>query len=391
MIEGVPGLIQAFARGDSSEVSGPEGLRERVGELLAATAGEPGEWAFVVDANLPDNAARALAYALAGNREALGRGRWALVSFAVEAGAFASRVEAPLGDDAYAVIRAARSVQWRPEGDGGGIAGGWAGLAAASRLDWRAPAGRRHVALLLDERRTARFARDQPLPPADPGAPPRVAAWARAGDAALHVLVSRMELDDGNGAGVDARPDAGAPLALVAAMFRDGRYVRAGAPGDLAGALEGALARAAGDGGPAEVVLVIDRSGLMGASLGELARAGPALDRFVAEPGRRVAVVGWGVERPVVAAAFSSRRGAAAAAIARLRRGPPGDGPKDLLAAVAVARELPWRADARKTVVVMTAARARLAVAGDAVLDWADDAKVAVEVVERATASDPAG
>lgn len=149
-------LVRVFARGQVAEIAGPTALRAWMREMLGAIASEPGasmEVAFVLDRTMPENVALALELSLAGNRAKLAQGgRFALLSSGSGNGAWWARVEAPLGDDPYAVVRAAGRVEWTPDGGGGGVGAALAGLVEATRLDWRAGKGHRHLVLLTDDR-----------------------------------------------------------------------------------------------------------------------------------------------------------------------------------------------------------------------------------------------
>ncbi|MGK3964022.1 hypothetical protein WMF38_07565 [Sorangium sp. So ce118] len=389
-------LVRAFPDGEVSDVGGPASLRAWMHDWLGAIGSRSGkapiDMAFVLDLTLPEEAASALELSLAANRTALDqRGRFALISSGSVAGAWRARVEAPLGDDLYAVLRALHRVGWTPDGSGAGLAPSLAGLLEATRLDWRAGAGHRHIVLLTDDRPRPNLIRRDALPAVDPSMRTTIAAWARANNATLHAVRCLLEFADGRGTGPEARPDPGVPLEIVAGLFRDGRYTHAESPAALVAAVEDTLARAAPDGVPADVVLAVDRTGLMGEALGALVTARPALDRFVAQPGRRLALIRWGSGAPATAVAFTSKKGAVPAALAALRPGPLRDWPKDVFAALDAARRLPWSSAARKTVLVLTAAPAETGTASSAVLDWTDDLATKVHFVAPAPGARPSG
>lgn len=371
--DSVPAILQAFARGDVAEVSGGASLRAWVREFVVGLkAGEAAvDVVFVVDRSMSHDAARALALALAGARPEfpLKTGRAGLVSVAARAGAWVGRVEAPLADGFPDVIGAAMRVEWAPDG-GAGVAGGWAGLAEATRLEWRAPFGRRHVVVLLDER-AGDGLKMEARPADDAALRSRVAAWGR--DAAVHVVQCRLELADGRGQGPEAPPDPGVPADVVAGLVRNGRHTEVAAPSELVAAVSGGLEALAG--GPADVAIVVDRIGT------DLAGLRPAVDRYMAVPEHRFALLGWdaGVE---VLAGLTDEAKVATRALGKLRATPTETRARPMFTALAAAQGLAWRPAARKVVFVLTAAPARVTAEAATVLAWSDAAEVTVYVFE---------
>jgi hypothetical protein len=202
----------------------------------------------------------------------------------------------------------------------------------------------------------------------------------------VHIALCRLELRDGRGEGPEAPPDPGAPLAVIAGLVRDGRHVRADSSEALRVAVSDALAGLAD--APADVALVVDGRGKMGQSLAGLGALQPALDRFVATAGHRVALLRWDGDGASVVAGLTQAPGVVPGALRRLRAGSPDDRPRPIFAALAAAQGLPWDPAARRLVLVLTAAPARIDAQADAVLAWTDTASVAVQIVEpRATAS----
>lgn len=372
-------IVQVFARGAATEVAGDAALAAWVREFLPTLAAEAGpfELVFVVDRSLAQDAAQSLALALAGARAQLpAGGRGGLVSFAARGGSWVTRVEAPLADDVHSLIRAATRVEWSPDG-GAGVAGAWAGLAELAALDWRVPPERRHVVLLLDERASDGL-KMEGRPADDPGTRSRVAAWARG--AVVHVVLCRLEQADGRGEGAEAPPDPGVPLATVAGLVHDGGHTRVESSAALVAAVSEELVRLAD--APADLALVVDRGGVMGRSLATLGALQPALDRFVATPGHRLALLDAGDAK--VLAGLADKPGVVPAALRRLRAGPPADAPRPLFTALASAQGLAWAPASRKRVIVLTGAPARVNQAADAVLEWFETAAVALQIVEPA-------
>ncbi len=379
--DSVEALLQVFARSNIADVAGDGFFRKWALEFLASLPkddeGGPLEIVFVVDRSLSTNAAQSLAFALAGARAKLANSaRTGLVTFAAQDGAWVTRVEAPLGSDLPTVIRAATRVDWHPDG-GAGMVGSWAALAEVTRLDWRADPKRRHIVLLLDDREPRAW-RFEERPRDDPALRSSVAVWAP--NATLHVVRCMLELADGGGRGYDGRPYPGVPLHVVAGLVRDGHYTQPDSPPALAAAVAGAL-----DGlgeTPADVVLVVDRTGLMGESLAGLRALRPALDHFVAGPGHRLALVRWDREGAAVVARLTARAGAVPGALRALRRGQLGDRPKHLFVALASAQGLAWEPTARKVVLVLTAAPTFLDPETWTFLEWTDSDAITLHVIE---------
>jgi hypothetical protein len=383
--DSVEGLVQAFARGDVADVGGDASLRAWVREFVVGLKGgdEPIEIAFVVDRSLGVNAAQSLALAAAGARPEfpLKMGRAGLVSYAAGGGGWVTRVEAPLAEGLPGVIGAAMRVEWAPDG-GAGIGGGWAGLAEAMRLEWRVPPGRRHVVLLLDDRATDGL-RVNPWPADDPALRTKVAAWGR--DAVLHVVRSRLELADGRGRGPEAPLDPGVPPAVIAGLVRNGRHTVVDTPAPMRAAVSGGLEALAG--GPADVAIVVHRIGT------DLAALRPAIDRFMAGPEHRLALLHWDAAGVEVLAGLTGDAGVAVRALGKLRAVRPEMRARPVFTALAAAQGLAWQPAARKVVIVLTAAPALVTAEAAAVLAWTEAAEVTVYIVElapgRATASAP--
>jgi hypothetical protein len=370
--------VRAFPRGESATFvvdlyhNDPEPLSAVLRTI--ASDGGPADVALAIDMSSAYDAWEVLMLAVAQERARLaGHGRFALVSCARNQGAWKGHVETDFSDDPYGVLRAARRMN--AHSDSGPVAF-WSCLNQMALLHWRDPArASRHVVLLADDGRHRELIPEAGTQPVDEEA----RAWARTSQAHLHVLApSRDDTEDGR-LYYPIR-DRGIPLVRVAGQFRLGSHTVLHNRAELAPALERALAAVVGDSGPVDVALVVERTGEMGASLGELRRARPALHRFVALSGHRLALVTWGYGRPKVAVRFTRNAATVAEALATTKRGPIGAYPDNILAAVDTTRALSWGLAARRVVVVLVTSPANTI--GSAVLDWADESSVVVMFIE---------
>jgi hypothetical protein len=334
-----------------------------MGEVLQSiardSAGREPEIAFVVDRSQRGNLGAELELALAAQRDKLVRGHYALVLCGENNGEEKAVVEIPLNADSYAVLRAARRTSWGT--DGGGVEASVLGLAAAAHLDWRPS-----------------------------GAPPQIvllAAEAAAGDLLNTAAAKPAKLAEHDGRGDDASADSleqrgRVSLRQVAGLVRDGRHVQVASPRELTSAIEDALARAASDAEGADVALLVDSSGLMGEAVA-LVRAGhETLAQFVAVKRHRLAFVRFrGKGSPAIVLPLTGEAATVARATRGLRRGEVGDWPKDLSAVLTTARRLRWDKASKKALILLTAADAGGGL-DPAVLDWAEEERVALTVIE---------
>jgi hypothetical protein len=284
-------LVKIFRLGEVSQGGGRRLLGLRLGELLKGIAGDSSgrevQVAFIVDRSQKSNLGSELQLALAANRERLARGRFALIACGVRESAWSADVVAPFSTDAYEVLRAAGRINWQP--GGGGIGASVAGLAAAARLDWHLKQGRPHVVLLTDEPLPGEIVLDRPAPSAADGEMlASVRAWAGASQAALHGILGMFHLHDGREH--DASEDSleqrsTVTLAQIAGLFRQGRYEKVTSEGEFTSAVEHALAQSTSERAGADVAMVVDATGLMGANAGALRAQQGLLGRFVSVRG----------------------------------------------------------------------------------------------------------
>jgi hypothetical protein len=357
-------LIKVFPRGEVSEGGGRRLLGVRLGEVLQAIARDAGdqepEVAFVVDASEIDSLALELQFALAGNRDKLTRGRFALIGCGVREHAWSAQVLVPFGTDSYAVVRAAWPINsWT---FGSGIGASVAGLAAAARLDWHSNQNRPHIVLLTNDPSPRRILpSDKPIPSATDGATlASVRAWAHASQASLHAILGKMNLHDGRED--DTSEDSLAQrsrvtLGQIAGLFRHGRYEKVLSRSEFSSAIERALPQPASDTAGADVALLVNATGLMGEAAGALRGQRAAFDQFLSVKGHRLALVlFFDKGKPVTVLPFTGDKGAMARALRGLHRGPLGDWPKDVSEAIMAAHRLLWKTTARKALIIFTAA-----------------------------------
>jgi hypothetical protein len=378
-----PAAASAAARWEVSEAAGHYSLIALMESMAAALGGAGSEGgagldvAFLVDASSLD-AHRPLSLShLALRALTDGGARVAAVSFAGAYGgtgaSVTARREIDFSTDALSVRHALARVPFGTATAPPPAAAVTAALREAARLSWRPGAPRALVVLAAGG-----------LEPTSAGE-----AAAATGAGALRWVRLRLELGDGYGTGSDRPEDAdkGVDLRAVAGLFREGTYhevLFAAAP-PLAAAAGRLRARAdATTGGRAELVLVVDSTGVMGGCLAVLRKeARRALRAFLDRAaGRRVALVRYGTKiAPRVELAFTADLAAAVAAVDRLKRGPVGDWPKELFPALARARTLAWAPGAARAAVVLTGAPA--GGVDEALLDWAETESLQVDVIEQ--------
>ncbi len=357
-----------------------------MGEVLQAvardSAGREAEVAFVVNRSQGGNLGTELALALAAQRDKLVRGRYALVVCGGGDGVREATVDAALNSDSYAVLRSARRIAGQPSG--GGVEASVVGLAAAARLDWR-PGSSPQIVLLASKRIAGDLDAAAPGNRVDAQALAEVLRWARRSKARL--LAIDVNLEDRDGRGDDSSEDSLEQRGLVslqqvAGLFRDGRHLQVSSPRELTLALQEALARTGSDAAGADVALLVDSSGLMGEATDFVRAAHELLARFVSAKGHRLAIVRFlGKGAPTLVLPFTDKSVAVTRAVRGLRRGEVGDWPKDLSGAMATARRLRWDEANKKTLILLTAAPASGGI-DSSLLDWADEERVALTVIE---------
>jgi hypothetical protein len=359
--------VRAFPRGETAYFDAAT-LSSALKSIVSD--GGPADVAFAIDMATAGSTRLNLQLAVGAARASLaGRGRFALVSCVNDGGVARARIDSPFSDDPYQVLRAARHMDFATDI---GRPAFWSCLAELDRLAWGAPApARRYVVLLAD---------DAPGAGLDPKARGEATGWARSSRAELRVFRPGVPEIDAATALYEPKRYKGVALAELAGLFRLGSTAVVHGKAELAPAIERALAQAAGSPGAADVVLAVDRSGEMGAALGDLQRARSVFERFLSASGHRLALITWGDGRPTIAARLTDRPAAIAAALAATKRGPLGDWPKYPAEAVGASRGLAWDPKARRTVVVLTAATAFPP--APAVLDWTDEASVGVVFIQ---------
>jgi hypothetical protein len=358
-----------------------------MGEVLQSiarnSAGREPEIAFVVDRSQRGNLGAELELALAAQRDKLVRGHYALVLCGENNGEEKAVVEIPLNADSYAVLRAARRTSWGT--DGGGVEASVLGLAAAAHLDWRPSGAPPQIVLLAAEAAAGDLLNTAAAKPADRKTLAEVATWARSRQATLFAIDAKLAEHDGRGddASENSLEQRGrVSLRQVAGLVRDGRHVQVASPRELTSAIEDALARAASDAEGADVALLVDSSGLMGEAVA-LVRAGhETLAQFVAVKRHRLAFVRFrGKGSPAIVLPLTGEAATVARATRGWRRGEVGDWPKDLSAVLTTARRLRWDKASKKALILLTAADAGGGL-DPAVLDWAEEERVALTVIE---------
>jgi hypothetical protein len=380
-------LVSIFPRGKVVAANGPRSLADALGEVMRGIAREGGgrevEVAFVVDRSQGHNLGAALQLALAAHREALVPGRYALVICGQDHGEAKATVEVPLNADSYAVLRAADRPPW--ESDDSGVEASVVGLAAAAHLDWRPGGAPPQIFLLAAEAASGDLRTTAKAKPANRKALAHVANWARSSQATLFAIGTKLDEHDGRGddASDESIEEHGrVSLRQVAGVVRDGRHVQVASPRELTSAIEDALARAASDSEGADVAFLVDLSGLMGEAVNVVRAAHSVLARFVAVKRHRLAFVvfrGKGVPAIVLPLTGSV---AAVNRVARgLRRREVGDWPKDLSAVLTTARRLRWDKASKKALILLTAADAAGGI-DRSLLDWTEDGRVALTVIE---------
>jgi hypothetical protein len=361
--------VRAFPRGEIASISNE---RYRYDPELSPSplirkivgAGPPVDIAFAVDFATAGTTMLTLQLALGSMRASMaGRGRFALVSCRND-GVAKVRIDSQFTDDPYQLMRVARHMD---HGTDVYRTAFWSCLAALDKLGWRDPTRvGRHVVLLADDA----------APGLDPKAREDAIKWARSSQAELHVLRPGVPEAEAMMALYEPKRDTGVEPADLAGLFRLGRAEVLHSRAELQPAIERALAQLADSGDPVDVAMVVDPLDSMGQALGDIRRAQPVLDRFVAAPGHRLALIAWGPGSPKVTAALNSKPTVIAAALAAIRRGPLGRYPAFVTDPIRAARGLAWNPQARKAVLVLTSARAFPADTN--VLDWTDTDSVSV-------------
>lgn len=384
--ENLQQLVSLFPHGEVVVASGRRSLAVVIGEALQSivrdsAGGEP-EIAFVVDRSQRGNLGAELELALAAQRDQMPRGRYALVVCGGGDGGEKARVDRALNADAFSVLRAADRIAGGPRGSE--VAASVVGLAAAARLDWRSGVPPQ-VVLLASERIAGDLDAVAPGKRVDGEALAAVLRWARSSKARLFAIDANLEAHDGR---VDDESEdsleqrARVSLRQVAGLVRDGRHVQVASPRELTSAIEDALARAASAAEGADVALLVDSSGLMGEATKLVRAAHGSLARFVVAKRHRLAIVRFlGKGAPTVVLSLTDKAATVDRAMRGLRRGEVGDWPKNLSAVLTAARRLRWDKASKKALILLTAADASGGL-DPAVLDWAEEERVALTVIE---------
>jgi hypothetical protein len=384
-VDDLAAAVRAFPRGEITPISLADQLPGAI--LKIADGDEATEIAIALDMASKWDPADALVLALASDRAKLvGRRRFALVSCTNHLGEWKVRIESGFTGEPYEILRAARKIDNLGSVSGRGAY--WSCLAGVAGLGWSSSSQvRRQIILISEDRSGSGMVAETTLPAIDAKARMAAIAWARSSQATLHVLRPEATETERTRSVYEPELDTGIPLAQVAGLFRLGSTAVVQAGADLPAEIDRALAHVtAGTSGSVDVALVVDRSGRMGAALGDLRRALPVLERFVTVPGHRLALITWDERgRPKIVAPLTTESGTLSAALAATRRGSPGRWPTNVVGAVGAARRLAWGPGARKAVVAMTASPATEA--NPMVLDWTDTDSVVVVLIEGPTQS----
>ena len=380
-------LVSLFPHGEVVVASGRRSLAAVLGEVLQSiareSAGQEPEVAFVLDRSQQGNLGGELELALAAQRDKLLRGHYALVLCGENNGEEKAVVEIPLNADSYAILRAAGRTSW---GAGGGsVEASVLGLAAASHLNWRPGGSPPQIVLLAAEAEAGDLLTTAAAKPAQRKTLAEVATWARSRQATLFAI--EADLAEHDGRGDDESEDSleqrsRVSLRQIAGLIRDGRHVQVASPDELTDAIEDAMARAASDPEGADVAFLVDSSGLMGEATKLVRVAHGSLARFVVAKRHRLAIVRFlGKGAPTIVLSFTGEATTVVRATRGLRRGEVGDWPKNLSAVLTTARRLRWNKASKKALILLTAADASGGL-DPAVLDWAEEERVALTVIE---------